>query len=53
MLFSGQTATADLLEFAKAQGHHFEILAKPVHPELLLNWAANSSIPAAQNCSAS
>ena len=33
LLFSGQAATADLLETARQQGHEFEILAKPVHPE--------------------
>ena len=36
LLFSGQAATADLLEKARAQGHEFEILAKPVHPQDLL-----------------
>jgi CheY-like chemotaxis protein len=36
LLFSGQAATADLLEVARAQGHEFEILAKPVHPTDLL-----------------
>lgn len=36
LLFSGQAATADLLENARAQGHDFEILAKPVHPSELL-----------------
>jgi CheY-like chemotaxis protein len=36
LLFSGQAATADLLENARAQGHDFEILAKPVHPSDLL-----------------
>jgi CheY-like chemotaxis protein len=36
LLFSGQAATADLLENARAQGHQFEILAKPVHPSDLL-----------------
>ena len=36
LLFSGQAATADLLEKARAQGHQFEILAKPVHPQDLL-----------------
>ncbi len=36
LLFSGQAATADLLETARAQGHDFEILAKPVHPSDLL-----------------
>jgi CheY-like chemotaxis protein len=37
LLFSGQAATADLLEKARAQGYEFEILAKPVHPQDLLN----------------
>jgi CheY-like chemotaxis protein len=36
LLFSGQAATADLLEKARAQGHEFDILAKPVHPQDLL-----------------
>ena len=37
LLFSGQAATADLLEIARAQGYEFEILAKPVHPQDLLS----------------
>jgi CheY-like chemotaxis protein len=37
LLFSGQAATADLLENARSQGYEFEILAKPVHPQDLLN----------------
>jgi CheY-like chemotaxis protein len=36
LLFSGQAATADLLEKARVDGHEFEILAKPVHPSDLL-----------------
>ena|SRR5438552_3477064 len=36
LLFSGQAATADLLKEARARGHEFEILAKPVHPQDLL-----------------
>jgi len=36
-LFSGQAATADLLEKARAKGYEFEILAKPVHPQDLLS----------------
>jgi CheY-like chemotaxis protein len=36
LLFSGQAATADLLEKAREEGHEFEILAKPVHPTDLL-----------------
>jgi DNA-binding response OmpR family regulator len=37
LLFSGQAATADLLETARSKGYDFEILAKPVHPQDLLN----------------
>ncbi len=36
LLFSGQAATADLLENARSRGHEFEILGKPVHPSDLL-----------------
>jgi DNA-binding NtrC family response regulator len=36
ILFSGQAATADLLEKARAQGYAFQILAKPVPPQELL-----------------
>jgi CheY-like chemotaxis protein len=36
LLFSGQAATADLLEKARAKGYEFEILAKPVYPQDLL-----------------
>jgi CheY-like chemotaxis protein len=37
LLFSGQAATADLLEKARHEGHEFDILAKPVHPQDLLS----------------
>jgi CheY-like chemotaxis protein len=36
VLISGQAATGDLLDTARADGHNFEILAKPVHPRDLL-----------------
>src|ERR1700757_1200030 len=36
ILFSGQAVTADLLERARASGHRFELLVKPVHPRMLL-----------------
>lgn len=36
MLFSGQAATADILERARAKGYEFEILPKPVHPQDLM-----------------
>jgi DNA-binding response OmpR family regulator len=36
LLFSGQAATLDLIEDARAQGHDFHLLLKPVHPTELL-----------------
>jgi CheY-like chemotaxis protein len=36
LLFSGQAATADLLEQAEAAGYHFELLTKPIHPRALI-----------------
>jgi len=35
-LFSGQAATADLLREASRKGHEFHLLAKPIHPQKLL-----------------
>jgi DNA-binding response OmpR family regulator len=32
LLFSGNAATQDLLVNARAEGHSFNVLAKPVHP---------------------
>jgi CheY-like chemotaxis protein len=37
VLFSGQAATADLVQQARAAGLQFELLPKPLHPEQLLN----------------
>jgi CheY-like chemotaxis protein len=36
LLFSGQAASFDLLENARAQGHHFDLFLKPVPPTELL-----------------
>jgi DNA-binding NtrC family response regulator len=36
LLFSGQAATADLLDVARERGHDFTLLSKPVHPKDLL-----------------
>jgi DNA-binding NtrC family response regulator len=36
LLFSGQAASAGLLETARANGYDFEFLLKPVHPSDLL-----------------
>jgi CheY-like chemotaxis protein len=38
-LFSGQAATASLLDEAARAGHSFDILAKPVHPSVMLKLA--------------
>jgi len=40
LLFSGNADTHDLLETARAEGHHFEVLAKPVSPPRLLEKVA-------------
>jgi DNA-binding NtrC family response regulator len=37
LLFSGQAATADLLREASRKGHEFRLLAKPIHPQKLLD----------------
>jgi DNA-binding NtrC family response regulator len=36
ILFSGQAALKDILKDARDQGHWFEVLAKPIHPDDLL-----------------
>jgi len=36
ILFSGQASTADLLASARADGHSFTLLNKPLHPQDLL-----------------
>jgi DNA-binding response OmpR family regulator len=41
LLFSGQPSTTDLLADAAAGGHSFEVMAKPVHPTVLLDKCAD------------
>jgi len=49
LLFSGQAATANLLEVARKDGHNFELLSKPIHPaEFLLKIKSVTAEPAAQ-----
>jgi len=36
ILFSGQAQTANLLEKAEKRGYRFDLLQKPIHPELIL-----------------
>ncbi len=40
LLYSGQAATAEMMEEARSRGHDFELLAKPVHPVQLLERVA-------------
>lgn len=41
LLFSGQPATADLLIQASRNGRNFEVMAKPVHPDVILEQINN------------
>jgi CheY-like chemotaxis protein len=41
LLFSGQPATADLLVQARKNGRTFEVMAKPVHPDVILEQIGN------------
>ena len=36
ILLSGNAATSDLVRHARDQGHDFELLAKPIHPDEIL-----------------
>jgi CheY-like chemotaxis protein len=36
LLFSGHANSADLLNEARLRGHQFEVVAKPIHPEKLM-----------------
>jgi DNA-binding NtrC family response regulator len=40
LLFSGQSATYDLLEDARSRGHNFPLLEKPVPPSVMLSRVA-------------
>ena len=40
LLFSGHPRTIDLLLAAEAEGHIFEVIAKPTHPTVLLDKAS-------------
>jgi DNA-binding response OmpR family regulator len=43
LLFSGQVSTTDILEKARANGHFFEVLPKPIHPDELLKRLATKN----------
>jgi DNA-binding NtrC family response regulator len=38
LLFSGQAATSELIQAADTKGYRFDILNKPVHPQVLLDY---------------
>lgn len=37
LLFSGQPSVEVLMQKAKDDGHHFDVMAKPVHPTVMLD----------------
>ena len=45
ILLTGAQASADLLSAAAKLGHDFRVLAKPIHPELLLRELAGPDAP--------
>jgi CheY-like chemotaxis protein len=45
LLLSGYPNTADLVARAQADGHLFEVLAKPAHPTVMLDRAAHLLSP--------
>jgi DNA-binding NtrC family response regulator len=38
LLFSGQSATSDLIHAANSKGYRFDMISKPVHPQVLLDY---------------
>jgi len=54
LLFSGQPSVQGLIEKARSEGHEFEVLAKPVHPTVMLDAVSTmlnpgTSAPVQQN----
>jgi CheY-like chemotaxis protein len=41
LLLTGQAAAVELMHSARAAGHDFDILNKPIHPDQLLQWVAH------------
>lgn len=44
LLFSGQAATMDLIQAANTRGYHFDILTKPVQPQVLLDYLHDCAV---------
>jgi len=38
LLFSGQSSTSDLIHAANSKGYRFDMISKPVHPQVLLDY---------------
>ena len=43
LVYSGEAATADLLELAHQEGNNFDVFARQVHPRQLLEWLNKSA----------
>jgi DNA-binding NtrC family response regulator len=50
LLFSGQAGTSDLLKNAKIKGFDFEMLQKPVHPDVIMQKVASALAAPNKNC---
>jgi len=48
LLFSGQPDTGAILEEALKKGHSFEVLAKPIHPTVILDMVEGSGSSGAE-----
>jgi CheY-like chemotaxis protein len=51
LLMSGNNDTSQLLLEAEGRGHSFDVLAKPIHPLVILDILRNSSEPPANTTS--
>jgi DNA-binding NtrC family response regulator len=50
LLFSGQAGTSDLLKEAKTKGFDFELLQKPVHPNVIMEKVASALAEPHKGC---
>lgn len=51
LLFSGQPSVEVLMQKANSEGHQFEILAKPVHPTVMLDAISSLLCSEGRGCS--
>ena len=45
LLFSGRPESTELVQQAASEGYTFELVAKPIHPGHLLEWAREGRLP--------